>query len=187
MKKLFPIGIVALAMLMVYFKAGDLPPIFAKPKLSDKETLYKHYESSFSKLEIVTTHKKKVKLAEAKAKIVIVNFWASWCTPCLQEFPSLNQLREKYTEDQIAIYAIKGDAYDQSVKGKKNRKEFNDKYSFDIVYDPDGAIFDKFLISAIPVSIIFVNGKVINDSNGAFEFFDDKFLKKMDKILAAKK
>jgi thiol-disulfide isomerase/thioredoxin len=48
-------------------------------------------------------HNVPVKMADYKGKVVIVNFWATWCGPCKAEIPSLVELQEKYADDLVVL------------------------------------------------------------------------------------
>ncbi len=53
-------------------------------------------------------HKSEVALSDFKGKVVLLNFWASWCAPCVIEFPKLRDLAKDYP-DQLAVLAISSD------------------------------------------------------------------------------
>ncbi len=48
-------------------------------------------------------------IEESKGKVVLVNFWATWCPPCRQELPELVALRQRYAEDQLVVLGISVD------------------------------------------------------------------------------
>ena len=67
-------------------------------------------------------------------KVVIVNFWAIWCPPCIREMPSIQKAYEKYKEKGLEVLAISLDSKD-FVKIKKFVKDL--KLTFSIAYDPE--------------------------------------------------
>ncbi len=141
----------------------------------------KHYESIFQTLEVTTTENKKIKLSEVESSIIVINFWASWCKPCLQEFPSLVSLGKSFKESELKIIGINSDYEDQ----KKNIKKTVDEYklNFDIVADENNKILDSFMISAIPVSVIYHKGKVVEISKGEKDFTSEENLSGLRALL----
>jgi thiol-disulfide isomerase/thioredoxin len=97
---------------------------------------------------------------ETKNKVVLVDFWASWCGPCKQSFPTLDQLQKKYGPQGFVIIAVSED------EKKSNMDDFLKEHgvSFATVRDsaPDGKkLVDKTEVSAMPSSfLIDTSGKV---------------------------
>ena len=93
-----------------------------------------------------------------RGKVVLVDFWASWCSPCRQAFPWLNAMQAKYADDGLVIIGVNVD------------EEFDDAQRFldsvpahfELVYDPQGKLAREFDVQAMPSSyIIGRNGKVV--------------------------
>ncbi|ATH09425.1 hypothetical protein BIY24_16195 [Halobacteriovorax marinus] len=182
MKKYFPIFIAVSFLTFIglgqgMFKLFDLKADATKVE----KKITTHYESLYKDLELKTTENKKVKLKDLKTPIVIINFWATWCKPCLIEFPSIVTMKKKYNDDQIMVFGINQDDEDQMENIKKITKKY--KLNFPNVADTDGSILEKFMISAIPVSIIYHKGKVIQVSNGAKDFSSEELYEKFDNLL----
>ena len=66
---------------------------------------------------------RKVSLHDLHGQIVVLNFWATWCAPCVEEMPSLQQLQERFHGKGITVLAVSidddGDAYHQFLKDHK--------------------------------------------------------------------
>ena len=60
---------------------------------------------------LTTLDHRRVSLADLKGKVVILNFWATWCTPCKAELIAMNNYARKHPNDGLAIFAIKTDDY----------------------------------------------------------------------------
>jgi thiol-disulfide isomerase/thioredoxin len=119
-------------------------------------------------------------LSEAKGKIVILNFWASWCNPCVQEFPSLIKLIDKF-EGKVVLVALSADEDKKDVEAFL--KAFGlPKPNIEILWDKDRTIANRFGVGKIPESfLVGKDGKLLRKiigiddwaTPGAIEFFTD--------------
>lgn len=142
---------------------------------------YVLYEDLFLKGKFDALDGKKIETTKLKSPVVIYNFWASWCNPCLEEMPSLMALKNKFKDDELQILAFNTDVDDQLINIKKTLKKLNLKNEFNIIADKNTAIADSFKFSAIPVTIIFNRGKVVHFSNGPMDFNSAEMVEKMKK------
>lgn len=96
----------------------------------------------------------KYSLSSFKDKIIIINFWASWCSPCVEEIPSLIRLVEKY-KGEIVLVAVSTDSNEADVSSfLKSFPGLNNPH-IKIVLDSNNEISKKYLISRMPESYIF--------------------------------
>jgi thiol-disulfide isomerase/thioredoxin len=182
MKKYFPIIlftaiITAFLIGQAVFNTNDT---VAGPSPENKVKIA-HYESVYKDLELTDSAGEKYKLSESKSKIVVINFWASWCQPCLKEFPSLVELRNKYKVEDVLILGVNSDMEEPEKNMAKTIKQY--KLNFPNVLDLESEVLNKFMITAIPVSIIYHNGKVIEVGNGEKDFMASDLQKKFAGIL----
>lgn len=152
---------------------------FINKTITETPQEYKDYEALFLNEKLSTTEGKAFDLKEVKTPIVIVNFWASWCIPCLDEMPSMLSLKKSFANDQISIVAINTDEDEQLKNINKIKQKIKINDEFIIVPDKEGNLTGKFKISAIPVSIVFLHGKVVHVSNGPMDFHSEEFKEKM--------
>lgn len=86
--------------------------------------------------------------SEFKNKIVIIEFWETWCMPCIEAMHHLEKLKEQYADD-LKIICISSDNFDQA-------SQFIDKnkFQFDFIFDKDKIMQKKFPHKAIPHTIV---------------------------------
>lgn len=103
---------------------------------------------------------KKVKLSEVyKDKIVILDFWANWCTPCKKEMIQLDKLQKKY-KDKIQIIAVSIDKARHVSKAKAFIK--SKRYSFEVLFDTDNRVLKMYNVVNPPnTSIITKDGNIV--------------------------
>jgi len=96
-----------------------------------------------------------------KGKVVVLEFWATWCAPCIGAFPHLNELVEHYKDsDDVVFIAITNESQETAAK-VLDKKELNTWHGF----DTDGSVWESYGVNAIPRTIIIgKDGKVAADT-----------------------
>ena len=84
-------------------------------------------------------------------KVVIVDFWASWCKPCRQSIPWLNEMRSRYGARGLVVIGINVDAR----RSDAERFLHDVPMQFDVVFDPDGRLAGQFKLKGMPSSFLF--------------------------------
>ncbi|MCD8171370.1 MAG: TlpA family protein disulfide reductase [Clostridiales bacterium] len=106
-----------------------------------------------------------ISLSDLKGKPVIINFWATWCGPCVREMPAFERLKEDFG-DEIGIIAVNcGDDADTV-------KDFVDEYgyTFPVVLDGDYEVTMLYPSNSIPYTVVLdANGKITHVSTGAYD------------------
>jgi thiol-disulfide isomerase/thioredoxin len=98
-------------------------------------------------------------LKENQGKVVVLNFWATWCVPCREEFPHLVQLADKYRDRGLRLLFVSMDEKDQTEQVRKFLQE--QKVNFE-TFIRDGGDFEAMVnlidpdwIGAIPATFLF--------------------------------
>lgn len=94
----------------------------------------------------------KLTLSSLKGKLIIVNFWASWCNPCVEEFPSMVLLAEKMKGDLVVVAVSEDEARGDIEPFLKLFKL--PKPGFEIVWDKDKSLMKTYGVGKIPESFI---------------------------------
>jgi cytochrome c biogenesis protein CcmG, thiol:disulfide interchange protein DsbE len=109
------------------------------------------------KIEISTLDGKPFKFEQIQGKVVLLNFWASWCAPCIEELPSLQRLHDALKDKNFTVIGIGID------DTKDALIEFQKKFSltFPLLIDNDGLVKNRYKVSGVPESfIIGADGKL---------------------------
>jgi thiol-disulfide isomerase/thioredoxin len=95
-----------------------------------------------------------VSLAQLKGKVVMLNFWASWCGPCRQEMPLLDQMHKRYSALGFTLVGVNVDA------DSKDAEQWLSKtpVSFPVLFDRDSKVSKLYEVSAMP-STVFIDRK----------------------------
>ena len=97
-------------------------------------------------------------LAQLRGKVVLVDFWASWCEPCRHSFPWLNEMQAKYADRGLVVIGVNVDRE----RGDADRFLRDVPAQFRVVYDPAGTLASRYDLPGMPVSyIIGPNGDVV--------------------------
>jgi len=107
---------------------------------------------------------RKVSLQDYRGKVVFLHFWATWCKPCIEEFPTIERIHKEYKDKGLAILAVSIDKGDKDVV-----KSFVDKtgVSFPILLATDGNIKGAYWTWGTPTSfLIDRNGKILGRALG---------------------
>jgi thiol-disulfide isomerase/thioredoxin len=110
---------------------------------------------------------KEVSLSDFKGKKVLLNFWASWCGPCISEMPDIQKLYNETKDSDLVILAV------NLGEDKDTVKSFIDinKYNFTVLLDLDQNTSRQYNITAIPTSFfIDKEGNIVSTVKGAMTF-----------------
>jgi thiol-disulfide isomerase/thioredoxin len=113
---------------------------------------------------------KTVTLKSLKGKVVVVDFWATWCGPCKSSFPFLQQVYEKYkTNASVMILAV--NTWENKAGGEREAlvKAFlaENKYTFPVLYDE--GIVEKYGVEGIPTKFVIDRRGMIRFKSVGFE------------------
>ena len=120
-------------------------------------------------------NQKNVNLADFKGKLIILNFWATWCVPCKEEMPSLDDLKSNSRFNNLKIFPINIGQEDIS-KSEFFFKELNIE-NLDIYFDSTITLAKKFSLRGVPTTILFnKEGKEFSRIIGSIDFNDKEFI-----------
>ena len=122
--------------------------------------------------QLEDTKGNKVSLSELRGKVVMVNLWATWCPPCIEEMPSMERLHEVMAGEDFVMLAINTEQ-----NGRTVVPEFLQKtpYTFPILYDDKGVVQKLYGVYKFPESfIVGKDGKVVEKVVGPLDWSSPK-------------
>lgn len=150
---------------------------FLKPDLNQVQA--HSNAASLAGIQFKDMNGKVVDLGDLKGKVVFLNFWATWCPPCLAEMPSVNQLYEQYKNDKDVVFIL-ADADGNLPKSQK----FMDKKGYKLpVYAVASEIPALIFQGSLPTTVVFdKQGRISYNESGAANYADAKFVQFMSKL-----
>ena len=105
---------------------------------------------------IVTDEGRRITPESFGGKVLVLNFWATWCQPCIQEIPSLDAFQKKFAGSGVVVVAVSVDKNAQKYKNFLNHVHV----AFDTARDPDADLSAEFGTFQYPETYIIKNGLV---------------------------
>ena len=101
--------------------------------------------------QLEDTEGNQVSLSGLRGKVVLINLWATWCPPCIEEMPSMEKLYEAMAGEDFVLLAVNAEA-----NGRDVVPDFLQKtpYTFPILYDDKGVVQSLYGVSKFPESFI---------------------------------
>jgi peroxiredoxin len=124
----------------------------------------------------------RVSLADHRDKLVILNFWATWCQPCTLEMPSLEALWQRYRDRGLVVLGVSVDR--GAPKTLLDPYVRNLKLTFLILLDPDSRTSDRWRVTALPWTfLVRPGGEVVGMATGAREWNSDEMRALVERLL----
>ena len=108
------------------------------------------------KINFINVNNETINISKFENSLIIINFWATWCAPCIEEMPSLNRLQANTVFNNLQIIPINvgRDTVEKSKNFYKKLKIDN----LEIYFDKDVELANKFLLRGLPTTV-FINKK----------------------------
>ena len=144
-----------------------------KPNI--KNLVLTNNKKAYEEITFKDKNQKNVNLANYKGKLLLLNFWATWCAPCREEMPSLDNLQSDNRLNNLKIFPI-NIGQENLLKSEIFFEELDIK-NLDIYFDSKITLAKKFAIRGVPTTILFnKQGKEFARIMGSINFNNEEFI-----------
>lgn len=127
----------------------------------------------------------KVESSDWKGKVVVIDFWATWCGPCIASFPGMQEAVNKF-KDHPDVKFVFIDTWEQGADKEKRVMKFitSNRYTFDVLMDNDNKVVEQFKVQAIPAKFVLdKEGNICFKATGYFSD-NDKLVEELNDMIA---
>jgi len=136
------------------------------------------YDLAFTKID-----GKPVSLNDYKGDVVVVNFWATWCPPCIKEMPALERLHQELGDKGLSVIAIS--AGQSASEVTSFLPKLSTPLSFTLLEDPDALSFSELGLKGIPYTYIYdKEGYIVDRISGVREWDSPEYIERFKALLA---
>ena len=152
----------------------------ARVNAQEKETLVK-VGDDVPEFVVEMFDGQKINIKDLKGKIVLINFWATWCPPCQEELKRVQkEIIDRFKGKDFVFLAISCEESKEQVKKFRERNG----YTFPMGLDPERKIYSKFATATIPRNfIIDKKGKIVEIEVGYTKEAFSKMIEKLERLL----
>lgn len=144
---------------------------FLKPNISQNQKTIS--STDLSSIRFKDAQGKEVNLAELNGKVVFINFWATWCPPCLAEMPSINALHKQFGVDNDVVFIM----VDADSNFEKSLSYMNKRQYKMPVYSMASSMPENLFRGSLPTTIVFdKKGRISFHEEGAANYGSEKFV-----------
>ncbi len=165
-------------LIFIYLISSSTSYAIQQPNL--KNLVIHKNPKKVEKINFININNKTINLNKFKDSLIIINFWATWCAPCIEEMPSLDRLQVNTTFNNLQVIPI--NVGRENVEKSKNFYKKLKIENLEIYFDKDVELAKKFLLRGLPTTV-FINkdGEEFARIIGFVNFDDKTFIKWLQK------
>ncbi len=135
-----------------------------------------------SDFELEDMDEEKVKFSKYRGKVILLNFWATWCPPCVREMPSMEKLHQQVDAEDFKVIAVNQMEDADQVFAFTGQLEVDP--TFEILFDSNSEVSQKYAVRGLPTSyLIDKKGNIRYRAVGGREFDHPEVIKLINKLI----
>ena len=155
---------------------GVLAPAFELPQLDGSAG----NESTDSSDAVGVSNGQKIALSSFSGRVVLVNFWATWCEPCEREMPAMERLYQTLPREDFELIAVAIDDKEEDVRAFQERY----RLSFPILLDLDQAVYGSYQTMGVPESLLLDrDGRIVERYVGPREWDAGEYIDRIRELI----
>ena len=136
--------------------------------------------ASTPSLELTDLAGRSHRLGDYRGKVVLLNFWATWCVPCRDEMPSIGQLQQKLAGRPLVVLAVNVDEPDSRVRSFLSQLPLD----FPVLLDAEGRITRAWRVSVLPSSFLIAHdGRIRYSAIGELDWASERVVRLISEML----
>jgi len=140
-----------LLLIVLLFVTATANADWQQPELSHNLTPVKKITPA-SDFELPDMDDEKIKLSDYRGKVVLLNFWATWCPPCVREMPSMERLHQQVNAEDFKVIAINQMEDTDQVFAFTGQLEIDP--TFEILFDSSSAVAQDYAVRGLPTTYL---------------------------------
>ena len=132
---------------------------------------------------LTTLRGENIDLTQYKGKVILMNFWATWCGPCRKELLELESLQKEFSEDEFLILAVNKKEPIEKVKAFLAER----RLGLTVLLDPQGSLSSSYGVRALPTNILIDSGGIVRATAAGYNKSKLNGLRQQIKRLIAEK
>jgi len=125
-----------------------------------------------------------INISDLRNKVVVVDFWATWCGPCKASFPAMQKMVDKF-KDNPEVKFVFVDTWERGENKRKDAADFlaAHKYTFHVLQDVDDKVVSQFNVNGIPTKFVIDKNGMIRFKAVGFDGSDEKLVSELSAMI----